>query len=231
MSLTALDEKTRVRPAKDPSSPLACVIAGSDEANALLAEWDNESVSLVFVACRDWNSQLSPWPAPACFKGGGAFAGGADAFLSEITESLLPAAERALGLKPCARAVAGESLAGLFALYALMKGGPFTMAASVSGSLWFDGWAEYFLARPLPRNARVYLSLGDREEFTRNARLSAVGERTREAYALLSSRGIESTLEMNPGNHFAEPEKRMAKALRWLFDPSRVTPFSERAVF
>lgn len=217
MNLLALDEKTLIRPANDPSSPLSCVIGGRAEAEALLAEWKNESVSLVFVACRDWNGELSPWPAPACFKGGGAFTGGADVFYTEITENILPAAERSEGLKPCVRAIAGESLAGLFALYALTKGDAFTMAASVSGSLWFDGWTDYFFAQSLPRGTRVYLSLGDREEFTKNARLASVGAKTRETAAFLSSKGVETTLEMNPGNHFAEPERRMARAMRWLF--------------
>ena len=35
---------------------------------------------------------------------------------------------------------------------------------------------------------------------------------------LCRDRGICTLSEMNPGNHFTEPAKRMAKGIRWLLE-------------
>ena len=59
---------------------------------------------------------------------------------------------------------------------------------------------------------KVYLSLGDREEKTRNPVTATVGDRIRETYDLLKAQGIDCTLEWNPGNHFRDAGIRTAKA-------------------
>ena len=64
----------------------------------------------------------------------------------------------------------------------------------------------------------MYLSLGDREERTRNPVLSTVGDRIREAYELLRDTGTDCVLEWNRGNHFKEPDLRTAKAFAWLIN-------------
>ena len=91
------------------------------------------------------------------------------------------------------------------------------MAASVSGSLWFDGFDSY-LAAHAERFAgkRVYLSLGDREAKTRNPRLACVQKKTEKARELLTSAGADCIFELNPGNHFAQPTARCARAAAWL---------------
>ena len=66
------------------------------------------------------------------------------------------------------------------------------------------------------RTEKVYLSLGDREEKTRNPVMATVGDRIREAYDLLVECGTVCTLEWNQGNHFKEPDLRTAKAFAWL---------------
>ena len=58
----------------------------------------------------------------------------------------------------------------------------------------------------------VYLSLGDKEEKTRNAVMSQVGDCIRDGYAWLKEHGIYCTLEWNKGGHFKEPELRTARA-------------------
>lgn len=62
----------------------------------------------------------------------------------------------------------------------------------------------------------VYLSLGDREEKTRNPLMATVGDCIREGHELLLGRGIRTTLEWNPGNHFKDAGIRMAKGFVWL---------------
>ena len=65
----------------------------------------------------------------------------------------------------------------------------FGCAASVSGSLWYPGFAPYLQGR-LPRPAQaVYLSLGDREPLGGPALMRTVGTATEAAAALLRQNG------------------------------------------
>jgi hypothetical protein len=61
----------------------------------------------------------------------------------------------------------------------------------------------------------VYLSLGDKEEKTRNQVMAAVGDRIREAHELLTQQGVRTTLEWNKGGHFKEADLRTARAFAW----------------
>ena len=105
-------------------------------------------------------------------------------------------------------------MGGLFALWACCQTDRFLGAAAVSPSVWFPGFTEYTASRRMLTD-RVYLSLGDREEKTRNPAMATVGNRIRELYAQLCSQGISCCLEWNKGNHFMDLEERMAKAFAW----------------
>ncbi len=89
--------------------------------------------------------------------------------------------------------------------------------------MWFPGFAEYLKTHPI-RAKHVYLSLGDREERTRNPVMSAVGDRIREAHALLCANGTDCVLEWNPGNHFKDPELRTAKGFVRLLKRGETIP-------
>lgn len=62
------------------------------------------------------------------------------------------------------------------------------------------------------------MSLGDREERTRNPVMATVGDRIRETYRLLIDQEIRTTLEWNEGNHFRDAGLRMAKAFAWVMN-------------
>ena len=66
------------------------------------------------------------------------------------------------------------------------------------------------------KSKTVYLSLGDREEKTRNPVMSQVGDCIQKGYDWLMRYGINCTLEWNQGNHFKEPDIRTAKAFAWV---------------
>ena len=68
------------------------------------------------------------------------------------------------------------------------------------------------------RTKNVYLSLGDREEKTRNPVMAQVGSCIRSAYEMLQERGVCCTLEWNKGNHFKDPDLRTAKAFAWVMN-------------
>ena len=65
------------------------------------------------------------------------------------------------------------------------------------------------------KTGRVYLSLGDKEEKTKNPVMGRVGDAIRSGYDLLKDK-IDVTLEWNEGNHFREPDLRTAKGFAWL---------------
>ena len=160
------------------------------------------------VQVENWNRDLSPWPAPAVF-GDEDFGDGAEALLEKI-------------LPLCAEQdkdyiIGGYSLAGLFALWAGSQSERFSAVAGVSPSVWFPGYGDYEQAHPI-RAEHVYLSLGDREEQTKNRAMAAVGNEIRALYARLQTRKTDCALEWNAGNHFREPERRVAKGVKWMLD-------------
>ena len=171
------------------------------------------------LPCEDWNRDLSPWAAPRAFKKGADFAGGAPAFLPEA-EKALKNAEAALGETPAHRIIAGYSLAGLFALWALYQTPLFDCAACASPSLWYPGFGEFMASHAiLAPGPRVALSLGDLEEKTRNPVLASVGDGVRAARARLASSGVKCTLRTEAGGHFQDAEDRTVRAVLDLFKP------------
>lgn len=111
----------------------------------------------------------------------------------------------------------GYSLAGLFALWAGFQTDCFSGIAAASPSVWFPHFTEYMRNNPV-RTEAVYLSLGDREERTKNPVMSRVGIAIREAETILKAAGKDCILEWNSGNHFKEPDLRTARAFAWLMN-------------
>lgn len=159
----------------------------------------------------DWNCELSPWEAEPVF-GGERFGCGAAETLAFIENSLIPALDEAFPAQNRKYYLCGYSLGGLFALWAAYGSDSFTGAAGVSPSVWFPGWLEFAASHEMKAGA-VYLSLGKKEEKARNPRLAAVGNAIRSQHGLLQSAGVPCILEWNEGNHFTEPEKRLARGI------------------
>ena len=91
----------------------------------------------------------------------------------------------------------------------------FEGVAAASPSIWFPGFTDDMRDNPV-HAGKVYLSLGDREEKTRNQVMASVGERMRDGYGILREKGVVCTLEWNKGNHFKEADIRTAAAFAWL---------------
>ncbi|MBQ6469309.1 MAG: esterase [Lachnospiraceae bacterium] len=166
----------------------------------------DEDFRLIAFRVGNWNRDLSPWEAPAVF-GKESFGNGAAKTLDEI-------------LKVCedrtkTYCIGGYSLAGLFSLWAVYQTDRFRGAAAASPSVWFPGFENYMKEHEI-RTGHVYLSLGDREEKTRNPVMASVGNRIRAACALLREKGTDCVLEWNEGNHFRDADLRTAKAFLWV---------------
>jgi len=191
---------------------------GMDREVELIGELTGKTFSLLTVSINDWQSELTPWKAPAVF-GKVPFGEGAPDTLKLITEQIVPALQEQEIYKPAEMQLllGGYSLAGLFALWASYQTGIFQGIAAVSPSVWYPGWTEYASAH-VPQTEAVYLSLGDKEEKARNQVMAHVGDAIRNQHQLLTEQGICNTLEWNAGNHFVDAEVRMAKGFGWLIN-------------
>jgi predicted alpha/beta superfamily hydrolase len=177
------------------------------------------NLSLAAIGGVDWNKELSPWPAPKAFRGGEDFGGGGPDYLREVIKELIPAVEHRLPAHPTCRVAAGYSLAGLWALYAGYQSRAFARIVCASASLWYDGFLEFLRTRrPVVLPERVYFSVGDKEKITKNQRLATVEDATRAAADFLASQGVVTTFELNPGGHFVDAEKRLARGIEWVLD-------------
>ena len=186
-----------------------------------------QSFCLKAIKVASWNHDLSPWPAPPVFGEEG-FGDGAEKTLQYLMEKILPdvkeivpeSSEEASPVSTKSAAptrifLGGYSLAGLFALWAGCQTNRFSGIAAASPSAWFPHFTEYIREHVIKADA-VYLSLGDREERTKNPVMSQVGNAIREISSILTEQGKDCVLEWNKGNHFKNPDLRTAKAFAWL---------------
>ncbi len=200
-----------------PQAPIVLIqMVGDQDLASLEKEFlsikENANADFRLLACKvdHWNADLSPWGCPAVY-GKEDFAGGAAATLSEVMKYCTD--------KSKSYYIGGYSLAGLFALWAAYQADLFQGVAAASPSVWFPGFLEYMKGHVLWGDT-VYLSLGDKEERTRNPLIATVGERIREAFGCLTAQGKRCILEWNPGNHFKDADLRTAKAFCWVLSRS-----------
>lgn len=197
--------------------PIVYVHSAKDSINSIAVAFNNTKVIIVVIDNVDWNHDLTPWSAPGVFRKEADFEGGADAYLTELTGIIVPAVEALLAVVPSFRAIAGYSIAGLFAVYALYRTDIFNRAASISGSLWYDGFLDFMREnKPLEIPGRVYFSLGDQEHITKNQRLAVVNDCTAEAGNIIRQLGTDTIFERNPGSHFDNVAGRTARGIKWL---------------
>ena len=175
-----------------------------------ITEEAGDDFCLVALKVNDWNKDLSPWSAPAVF-GNEPFGGGANDTLLHVLAEMSDQKKRYY--------IGGYSLAGLFALWAATQTDQFKGVAAASPSVWFPGFLEYIKENDI-RTDTVYLSLGDKEEKTKNPVMKTVGDNIKNAHELLKAKGKNTILEWNPGNHFKDPDIRTARAFAWILKQS-----------
>ena len=168
----------------------------------LIGEYSSLDFSLIAFKVDDWNRELSPWYAPPVFGKEG-FGSGAKKTLDAVLRYIDGKGRRYI--------IGGYSLSALFALWASFECPLFSAVAAASPSIWFPSFIDY-MKRNECKAQSVYLSLGDREDKTKNALMRNVGKCIREADEILREKGVNTILEWNEGNHFREIEKRTALA-------------------
>ena len=191
-----------------------------DNEIAAIAQGSAHSFLFAAVLVKSWNDELSPWEAPAVW-GKESFGGNAAGTLRFLTEQVIPTLKQQFALPENVRIIlGGYSLAGLFALWASTQTALFSGVAAASPSVWFPGWMEFEQQHPIQAQ-RIYLSLGDKEEHTKNTVMAAVGDNIRTLHSRLAERGTDCTLEWNSGGHFKDADLRTARAFRWVMEESR----------
>ena len=172
------------------------------------------------IPVENWNDALSPWEAPAV-RGKQGFGGNAADTLRFLTEQVMPTLKQQFNLPENVKIIlGGYSLAGLFALWASTQTNLFYGVAAASPSVWFPGWMEFEQQHPT-QTQHIYLSLGDKEERTKNAVMAVVGNNIRTLHSRLAERSTDCTLEWNSGGHFKDADLRTARAFQWAMEESR----------
>ncbi len=196
---------------------LPVVMGNGSEVYDRCQELNCPPFTLVAIGGLDWNRELSPWECDGTVRDAEPFSGQAAGFLDELLGQIIPEVESSLPQPPTWRGIAGYSLAGLFALWSLWQTDAFGRAASASGSLWFPDFIDYVREHTMSNTPdAVYLSLGKKETKTPNRMMRHVLDDTRAMEELLNGRSIPTTLELNPGNHFAQTDLRMARGIHWI---------------
>lgn len=181
-------------------------LEGIEREAGLISQHAKQDFHLMALKVGNWNNGLSPWQAKAVFGKEG-FGGCAKVTLKEVLSQCTDDSKTYY--------IGGYSLSALFALWAAYQTDIFEGVAAASPSIWFPEFVDYMEKNDL-KASKVYLSLGDKEEKTRNPVMAKVGDDIRRAHAILQNKQIVTTLEWNPGNHFRDPDIRTSKAFLWV---------------
>ena len=169
---------------------------------------------LVIFEVEDWNRDFSPWyalsPVGEPFLGGGkqTLAYLVDHIIQEVHQKY-PAYHHDY--------ICGYSLAGLFALWAYLDTDRFKGCVVSSASLWFEGFMDYIQVHLPKKDTCIYLSLGGKEEKSKNQVMAQIGNLYRELYQKYKEDpDIRVTLKMNPGGHFTKTIERVCEGISWI---------------
>ncbi|MCM1483314.1 MAG: hypothetical protein NC043_03190 [Muribaculaceae bacterium] len=171
--------------------------------------------SIVVITGMDWDNALTPWPAKGVPKGCPDFKGHAAEFLKFLGE-VVRDIEGKLGLADMhmQRSLVGVSLSGLFTLWQWPQSNLFRNIASLSGSLWYEGFMDWFQEQSFDgKSGMAYFLLGDKESTTSVKAFKSVGCNTEKIVSALKSDGITTIYETVPGNHYEQPIERLNRAM------------------
>lgn len=169
-----------------------------------------------------WETDYTPWPALPIDGRESTFSGDAGKTLHFVKEKLFPFVYEVTDLskEEALFFATGYSLGGLFVLWSALKETLFQRIGACSASVWYPDFFPYFMEKTSASCPfhELYLSLGKKEEFTKNTALSVIGNLVRAIHshteALLGSK--KTKLVWNEGGHFNEISRRLADSMVWL---------------
>ena len=167
--------------------------------------------NIVAISEMDWNNDMTPWKAPAVKEG--EFGGRASQFLDRLKGDIFFNLESSLQIRNPKRYLIGLSLAGLFSVWAGIMKPLFEGVASISGSFWYDGFAEWLQNQAELKCVRFYISLGEKEKETKVKRFANIEADTMRVVEILMARGADVTFDMTEGGHNSPIIPRIEKSL------------------
>ena len=171
--------------------------------------------NIVTISEMDWNNDLTPWKAPAVKEG--EFAGRANQFLERLKGDIFFNLENSLQIRNPKRYLMGLSLSGLFAIWAAVRKSLFEGVASISGSFWYDGFADWLMKQEELKCVHFYVSMGETEKETKVKRFATIEEDTMKVVETLMLKGAEVTFEVTEGGHNSPVIPRIEKSVVSLF--------------
>lgn len=177
------------------------------------------AVGALFIPAEKWNDVLTPWAEPPEAPSYPPFAGKAPEFLKLLLSEILPAVKEACGASSNVNVdLIGVSLSGLFTLWQWIQNDTFRNIASLSGSFWYHGFAEWFESQKIPdKSGKAFFLLGEDEPKAHVVAYRSVGVNTETIVRLLKKAGIKTQFEWVPGNHFSRPLHRALQAFTNLY--------------
>ena len=165
--------------------------------------------NIVVISEMDWNNE-------------GEFGGRASQFLDGLKGDIFFNLENSLQIRNAKRYLIGLSLSGLFAVWAGAMQSLFEGVASISGSFWYDGFAEWILKQEDLKCVRYYVSMGDKEKETKVKRFANIEEDTMKVVETLMLKGAEVAFEVTEGGHNSPVVPRIEQSVVSLFEKSVV---------
>ena len=167
--------------------------------------------NIVAISEMDWNNDMTPWKAPTVKEG--EFSGRASQFLDRLKGDIFFNLESSLQIRNPKRYLIGLSLAGLFSVWAGIMKPLFEGVASISGSFWYDGFAEWILKQEDLNCVRFHVSMGDKEKETKVKRFANIEEDTMKVVETLMLKGAEVAFEVTEGGHNSLVLPRIEKSV------------------
>lgn len=171
--------------------------------------------NIVAISEMDWNNDMTPWKAPAVKEG--EFGGRASQFLDRLKGDIFFNLESSLQIRNPKRYLIGLSLAGLFSVWAGIMKPLFEGIASISGSFWYDGFADWLMKQEDLNCVRFHVSMGDKEKETKVKRFANIEEDTMKVVETLMLKGAEVAFEVTEGGHNSPVLPRIEKSVVSLF--------------
>lgn len=205
------------------SSDKVCYILLPEGLKSDGLEWMEQAAeefgcNIIAISGMNWNDDLTPWQAKGVFKKEKDFGGKASFFLKDFMDDYLVNVESSIGVSRAERTLVGISLSGLFAIWSSTQTDRFRGIASISGSLWYDGFAQRFnMLKVNPAVRKIFLSLGDKEKNSKDQRMATVEDATSEVVSRLKSQGIPVDFVKDEGTHFSPIIPRLQAALTSLY--------------
>ena len=205
-------------PAEKGAYPAIFIHSAVEQGEEIASYLKQQQVILVSLTDdrANWQKYMSPWPAKAINKKMMDFGGEADRYIEKLESSLLPQIEDRItqkGYGILEQGIVGYSLGGLFAVYMMTRSSYFQKVASISGSLWYEGFEKYMIRQKAAKKAYWYFSLGNKEAVTKNERMARVESCTEAIVSNLHEKGEEVFYELNEGDHFQDVALRIAKGI------------------